>query len=135
NATAINVTHFYGPMYTEHDVLEWGPAGTAYTLDAASLFLGDFGGVAALDAANHKITWTTTGGVQPDFVKVTARLQRDLMTSTATWQWSISGPAGSEIAFPVLPDASPYNPMAGDFGDYDVTLAKVPGGYDAVRNK
>jgi hypothetical protein len=34
---------------------------------------------------------------------------------------------------PVLPDSSQFNPRAGDFGTFDVRIAKLPGGYDAVR--
>jgi hypothetical protein len=42
-------------------------------------------------------------------------------------------PGGTQAVLPVLPDSSPYNPQAGDQGFFNVLLAKVPGGYDAIR--
>ncbi len=134
NATAATVSTFVGPQFTQHVVTDWGPAGP-YTLDATGLFLPDFDGAATLDVAAHAIKWTTSGGsVQPDLVDVTAGLNRDLGGgATQSWRWEIVAPGASQAVFPVLPDASPYNPMTGDFGFFDVRTAKVPGGYDAVR--
>jgi hypothetical protein len=135
NAQATTVTSFYGPTFTTHLVADWGPAAATYALDPTGLFLPEFDGPATIDAAAHAIKWSTTGGsAQPDFVRVRANFSRDLGgKSSMFWRWEIVAPAGTQAVFPKLPDASPYNIMAGDFGGFDVAAAKVPGGYDAVR--
>jgi hypothetical protein len=125
------VTVFDGATYTEQVVGEWGALATSYTFDPSTMFLPEFTGPASLDIPNHAVTWTTAGGaVQPDHVQVNAQLHRP--SPAIAWQWEIVAPGATQVTFPVLPD-SIYNVKADDFGSFDVTIGKVPGGYDAVR--
>jgi hypothetical protein len=116
-------------------VVDWSAASTNYVLDGDAVFLPDFTGVAEIDAPNHSIKWTTAGGsAQPDLVYTRAFLNREVeLGPTLAWQWTIVGPAGTSAVFPVLPGDSEFNLRDGDSGGFDVRVAKVPGGYDAVR--
>lgn len=134
NATAVTASSFgsSGVGFTQHMISEWGPASATYTLDTSGMFLPEFDSIATLDHAAHSVKWTSSGGsVQPDFVFVRAFLGRE--SPLQSWRWTIVAPAGAQAVLPVLPDSSTYNPIAGDFGSFDVRTGKVPGGYDAVR--
>jgi hypothetical protein len=135
NATAARLSTVYGATYTQHIIAESGPVSTSYAVDGTGLFLPEFTGPAMLDTEAHAIRWSTTGGMaQPDFVLVRAFLNRGGGTPQA-WRWVVAAPPGDAVVLPVLPAASPYNVERGDFGSFLVTLGKVPGGYDAVRER
>lgn len=133
DATAINASTFFGTQ-TQHVLTQWGPPASSYTIDAGAAFLPDYTSFPQLDPSNHRIVWSTAGNPrQPDFVLVTAHLFRE--SPVQAWRWQIVGPAtANAVVLPVLPEASPFNPLASDQVDFiDVSAGKVPGGYDAVR--
>jgi len=132
NASAVTSTTFAGQQFTQHMITEWGPAGSSYTLDATGLFLPSFDAAPAFDVASHSATWTASGGsVQPDFVQVAATITREVPLQS--WRWTLAAPGATQAVFPVLPSASPFNPVVGDIVGLGVSTGKVPGGYDAVR--
>jgi hypothetical protein len=132
NASAVTASTFLGAGNTQHILTEWGPATTTYALDTSGLFLPDFATPPALAVAANGVTWTVSGGdVQPDLVLMRAFLGRE--SPLLRWAWTIAAPAGTQVAFPRLPDASQFNLVDGDFASFELRTAKVPGGYDAVR--
>ncbi|MEO6773582.1 MAG: hypothetical protein ABI467_11255 [Kofleriaceae bacterium] len=118
---------------TNRTFLEWGTTG-AYTQDWGGHLLPDFATAPTLDTGTHILGWTTTGGAATaDFSLVAVDAFRG---STSTrWQWGIAAPAGTQVAFPTLPtDVTDLNVAADDTLRVDqVRIAKVPGGYDAIR--
>lgn len=116
----------------EHDVLDWKPAETSYTLDVMGQLLPDLTGPPSFDVATRKVTWTEASqGAAPDLTTTAISVTRDRQ-----WHWEIVAPyKQGELRFPHLPaDVYDWNPAASD----DVTAeqvmnAKLPGGYDAVR--
>lgn len=119
---------------TFHMIGEWGPPASTYSLDYGASVLPDFSGEPTLDIANHKIAWTNDGGgAQPDFVKVNGFLRREGQSFQA-WRWEIVAPGTNQAVLPVLPAAqAAFNPVEGDTSNFNATMMKVPGGYDAVR--
>ncbi len=144
--TQVTLSQFFNGSSSVHSVLEWGVPTTAYTLSLGNILtptilLPQYTSVPAWDFTLNGITWTTDNvGRQPDFVRAIVRFQRtDVSTKTTTfWDWDIVAPMGtaSQLAFPTLPapDDVLKPLMTDDFQITDLlTTAKVPNGYDAVR--
>jgi hypothetical protein len=133
-ASALVASRFNTSMSFNY-VVDWGPAASAYSLDATGQVLSEYATDPALDPAAHSVRWTNQpGGIAPDFVVTNIRLSRD--TPVRYWQWQIAAPSsGTIVVLPVLPgDAAVYNATAADISQIgDFATAKVPGGYDAIR--
>jgi hypothetical protein len=120
-----------------HEVVDWGPYSTAYTLDMSNVLLREVTGGPTFDVATGKISWTeATGGVTPSLT-VAGILVRRTEPALAKWHWEIAAPySANGIVLPHLPaDVFDWAPGATD----DVTLdpiqnVQVTGGYDAVRS-
>jgi len=131
NAFSVTATH---PTPTNNIgsqfVIDWGLASTvAFDLSGALLPL--YSTVPEYTAANHSIAWTAGTGAAPDLVITKVYAQRDTMS----WRWRVVAPYAQAVVLPVLPTAlAAYNILATDSATVDeLTTAKVPGGYDAVR--
>ena len=146
NALQITSSRAFGPANGRHNVLEWGPKTTAYSLAMGnvltpSILINEIDSLPAYDLAAKTVRWTvaeTDGGQQPDFIVVAADFERKAPVFER-WLWDIAAPAvapAEAVRFPVLPAPDDrFNPVVGDsFQDVDeLILAKVPGGYDAIR--
>ena len=137
-------------FFDYQDLYRWGatPAGDgSYTFDATGLPLVGFGTDPLMyDQANNVIGWSPVDGAMPDLflAEYDGQRQFDLgsgMTAYSSWYWQIVGPfTGASIALPMLiGDAADFNTTTatdnpfGDPNDEHLLVAKVPGGYDAVR--
>jgi hypothetical protein len=122
----------------QHHVIDWGAYTADYLLDMDGLLLSNITGVPAYDAANHKLTWAEDSSGATADVTVTGLLAR---RSGKMWHWELAAPHSTvfEIKLPKLPtDAFDWTPVEGEVQDFEldpVTNAKVPGGYDAVRER
>lgn len=119
-----------------HYVVDWGPAEPTATFDLAGALLGTLAAVPTVDPATRRVTWTAGAGATPDLAWATLSGFRTDGTTSQSWRWEIAMPyAGASVTLPKLPaDLDTYNFAAGDTIDVSsLTLAKVPGGYDAVR--
>lgn len=111
-------------------VVDWGLASTvAFDLNGALLPL--YTAAPTYTAGTHSINWTAATGATPDLVIAKVFAQRD----TTYWRWRIVAPYATAVVLPVLPTAvGAYNILATDMPEVqELTTAKVPGGYDAVR--
>lgn len=133
-ATAVNLSTFRSEGNTQHTVIDWAPSAAAYALDVGAALLAGFASAPALDPAAHTIAWTLAStGAQPDFAHVTSFYTRETGGLLA-WRWEIVGPSATSVTLPVLPgELAMFNPVASDTVFHEVEIAKVPGGYDAVR--
>jgi hypothetical protein len=118
---------------TDRGFFEWQAPGD-YTTDFGSHLLPSFTSGPTLDVT-HKFSWAETGGVQAvDF----AKLQFSSSRGNNTWLWDAIGPdVAAGVQLPTLPtDVFDFNYMAGDpVMTANVTLFKMPGGYDGARPK
>lgn len=118
----------------DHHILEWGPYSSTYSLDLGANLLPDLSALPSFDEPTHGFTWTESGGaVQPDFIYAEAEAFRS--SDSRNWRWTIAVPRTGAVArFPTLPtDVYDYNMKTTDSPELVIALAKVPGGYDAVR--
>ncbi len=117
-------------------VVDWGPAGATAAHDLGSALLGKIeAGPTFLSP--RLFGWTAqAGSVSPDFSVARVVASRTDANGTQSWTWDIAVPyMGAGITMPKLPvEADRFNFVAGDVTDVvDLTVSKVPGGYDAVR--
>jgi hypothetical protein len=116
---------------TDRGFAEWQAPGD-YTTNFGSHLLPDFAAAPTLDAT-RKYAWAETAGVQTaDFAKIQFASAR----GNNTWLWDAIGPdTGAGVQLPTVPtDVFDFNFAAGDpLNNPNVTLFKVPGGYDAAR--
>ncbi|MDQ3370749.1 MAG: hypothetical protein M3680_35475 [Myxococcota bacterium] len=135
-ATMVTTSELLGSSSTRHTVVEWGPASDAYSFDGAGALLPELTSAASLSIPDHRISWTSAAGAQAaDLVRLSIGLTRET-PALQSWRWQIVAPAaGSAVVLPVLPGApARFNPVAGDVPNRtQLVVAKVPGGYDAVR--
>ena len=120
-----------------HEVVDWGPYSTAYTLDLNNVLLREVTGAPAYDLATGKITWTeATSGVTPSLTIAGILVTRP--DPFAKWHWEIVAPYSSNgIALPHLPtDVFDWKPGPNDqIESLDpIQNIQVTGGYDAVRS-
>jgi hypothetical protein len=112
--------------------LDNGPFSDTYDTDLASRLIGWVPSPAAYDATAHTASWTeVAAGGAPD----ASRLELDAMRSTLGWKWELfAAHTANTFAMPTLvDDAATYNVAAADLQTLALTLAKIPGGYAAVR--
>ncbi len=117
-----------------HTVVQWGPP-SMLAVDLAGALLPLYATVPAFAPATRAMAWTAGVGATPDFVIAEVRAARFTAPPNSAWRWRIVAPYATTIALPVLPAAvSEYNIVEGDNPSVEeLTTAKVPGGYDAVR--
>lgn len=128
--------------FGQHTVLDWGTTGTTgnvvtHTYDLGTALLPTYTSTPTIAIPTRAVTWgTSPGAAQPDFVLASVSINRDSAQGTAFWDWQITLPyTGSTFTLPLMPtEIAKYNLVAGDGPTInDITTAKVPGGYDAVR--
>lgn len=134
---AVSVTSIHpGPSngLGSHVVVQWGPPSTV-AFDLAGTLLPLYATFPTFAPATHAVSWTAGAGVTPDFVIAEVRAARFTAAPNAAWRWRIVAPYSITVALPVLPAAvGEYNIVDGDNPSVEqLTTAKVPGGYDAVR--
>ena len=135
--SAVSVTAIHPtPSNTigSHSVVQWG-APSVLAVDLAGALLPLYDTVPSFTSATHAVSWTAGTGAAPDFVIGDVRAYRFSAPPYASWRWRIVAPYATTVALPVLPAAvGEYNIVDDDFPTVDqLTTAKVPGGYDAVR--
>ena len=120
---------------TFNTVLEWGASDATYQLDMANVVLHQYTLNPTLDVPSHAIVWTNdNAGQQPDLTHVFVSFQDT--TTLDLRNWEIVAPhISSSVTLPLLPTAdAALNPTANDTTNVqDLSTAKVPGGYDAIR--
>lgn len=119
-----------------HTIVEWGPR-TVLAFDLASSLLPLYTAAPAFSVPTHALSWTAGAGVAPDFVIAEVYAFRKGSPPDASWRWRIAAPYATTVTLPVLPAAvAQYNFVADDNPTVEeLTSAKVPGGYDAVRGR
>jgi len=124
-------------LNNRHEVIDWGPYSTAYTLDLSDVLLREVTGAPTYDLATGKITWTeAASGVTPSVTIAGILVTRP--EPFAKWHWEIVAPySPSGIVLPHLPtDAFDWKPGPSDqIESLDpIQNIQVTGGYDAVRS-
>ncbi|MFN0245982.1 MAG: hypothetical protein ACKV2T_03675 [Kofleriaceae bacterium] len=136
NTTQIWHSSFGGTSYGQQQVIDWKPIADPATFTFANTLLRGFTSDAQFDIATHTITWTEeAAGAIPDLAVADITGSRNRPT-LLDWRWTVAGvPSGASLVYPVLPnDIAQYNAITGDFVyTENLTTAKVPGGYNAVR--
>lgn len=132
------LSDLFGTPNSRHTVLEWGPTTTAYSKSLTDVLLSDYATLPVYDVATKSVTWTVDAAATPDLAIIRTPFFREA-ASSLDWDWEIAAPIGAEVTvrYPVLPAPDDqFNPIATDsvFNVDRLTTAKVPGGYDAVRN-
>lgn len=126
-------TNFIG----RHTVLDWTPQTAATTaLDYTGALLGTYSTAPSVSAATRTVTWTAGTGATPDFVVANLSASRIAGQAQQFWSWAVVLPyASTTFTLPTLPtEIAQFNFEATDTVNLDeLTTAKVPGGYDAVR--
>lgn len=121
-----------------HQSFDWGPlTTTAYSTDIGARLLVDITGP-VYDVATRKLTWDTViAGVAPDFAITELRGTRTTASNDNRFMtWELVAPyAAGTVTYPTLPVGTyDFNWDDDDAPQVDrMQLAKVPGGYDAIR--
>jgi hypothetical protein len=106
------------------------------SVDFEGLRLPGFATPPAHDRTTGRISWTPeASALAPDFAFAYVLTERDDQT---VWSHTVVTPySGSEIVVPGLPvEDFDYNPRPGDDGGpVELVIAKVPGGFEAVRER
>jgi hypothetical protein len=115
-------------------VVEWGPA-SVVAFDLSGALLPLYETTPTFSASTHAVSWTAAAGAAPDFVVSEVYAQRFTAPPNNAWKWRIVAPYATTVTLPVLPaSAAQYNITSDDTPVVqELTTAKVPGGYDAVR--
>jgi hypothetical protein len=120
---------------TMHGSFDWGPFAATYSIaDYTARLLVGFTSAPSFDTTTHTIGWTESSGGAPDFVFAEADAYRQVDNREIHWQITAPYLAGS-VAYPVVPAGSyDVNFTANDSVNVQLLgVAKIPGGYDAVR--
>jgi hypothetical protein len=129
----------YPTMYGVNGIAQWAPFATAaFTVDAGALALRAATSGASFDVATKRAQWTeATAGVAPDFAVAELEIYR--ATGSLYVYWDVIAEAGAEgrVQYPTLPveGGVDYNVLAGDMTETNVTVGKVPGGWNGIRAK
>lgn len=120
-----------------HEVVDWGPYSTAYTLDLSNVLLREVTGAPTYDLATGKIAWTeATDGATPSLTIAGILVTRP--APFAKWHWEIVAPySPGAVVLPHLPtDVFDWQPGPNDqIESLDpIQNVQVTGGYDAVRS-
>ena len=127
-----------------HDIDERQAHATSYDLDLAGLLLPDWMEYPRYDAANRRIAWVdAAGGAAPDFqigvldVTPAAPTRRAAGSPAQPWNWLLIAPyTAGQLKLPALPnDVADWTPQATDDVEGAGFAFKLPGGYDALREK
>jgi len=120
-----------------HEVVDWGPYSTTYSLDVNAALLRNVVGGPTFDLATGRIAWTEgTDGATPSLT-IAGILVRRTEPTLAKWHWEIAAPySPSGIVIPHLPaEVFDWAPAADDEITVDpIKNVQVTGGYDAVRS-
>jgi len=138
NTTAMFKTFLWSSSTpTIHELHTWRPPAATTSIDAGARLLPEYSAGPELDSATRTVDWSVTAtGQTPDLVL--AGIYVESNDTPAWYEWEIVAPYGdSSLTFPKLPDGVlPFVADDSAYVDvYELTTAKVPGGYDAVRAK
>lgn len=138
-ATAINRSTFYpwSNNGSQH-LVTWGPRAATTTIDVGAGLLPEYLTVPAYAAGTRSFAWTAGSAPNtPDLVIGELSASRtDANAVTTYWDWKIAAPySATSVVLPELPtDVAQFNILATDTAEiYQLRTAKLPGGYDAVR--
>jgi hypothetical protein len=143
-ALQITGTQMFGSANGIHNVLEWGASTTNYQLAMGNILtptilLQEYTALPTYDIAQKAITWTVDSvGRAPDLIIGSMQFQRET-PAFLSWFWDVAAQAGSpavSVRYPVLPAPDDrFNPTVADslVDVEEVLTARIPGGYDAVR--
>jgi hypothetical protein len=132
--THLSVTDIFGASAGNHHIADWGPYTDTYTADLGARTLHDLNGFPHLDPTTHEISLDeSAGGAEPDLMLAGIYTYRE--ADNTDWYWQIAAPHATTLAMPALPtDLYDFTIAPTDtFDANQLMLAKVPGGYDAVR--
>ena len=131
-AVAIEDVELGGELFGQRGVVSWGPYQPAFALDGSAL-VGPYASMPTWDTTTNAVTYTLGAGVTPDVDLVQIDFERT--TPSLEWTWHLVAPHGTSLPLPHIPaGATDFNPIPTDGADIaELTVAKVPGGYDAVR--
>lgn len=132
--THVALTNVFGASVGNHFLADWGPFTAAYTADIGARTLHDLNGFPQIDRTAHTITIDeAAGGAEPDVMLTAIYTYRQ--ADDTNWYWQIAAPHALTSSMPVLPtDLYDFTIAPTDNADANqLILAKVPGGYDAVR--
>ena len=119
----------------QHEIVDWGPFVTSYSLDMNNVLLREVTGGPTYDVATRRLSWTeATDGATPDLTVAAILVRRP--EPLAKWHWEVVAPySPGGIVFPHLPtDLADWTAVETDTITPDpVKNVKVTGGYDAVR--
>jgi hypothetical protein len=120
-----------------HEVVDWGPYSTDYTLDMSNVLLREVTTGPTFDQPTGKIFWTeATDGATPSLTIAGILVRRP--DPLAKWHWEIAAPySPNGIVLPHLPtDVFDWAPGPNDeIQSLDpIKNVQVTGGYDAVRS-
>jgi hypothetical protein len=120
---------------TSNQLIDWMPIATAPTLSLANGLLRRITAPPTFDIATATASWPEEAtGEAPDLAIAAITAYRT--APGLAWTWKLAGPVtGASLQYPTLPaDIAQYNLVTDDTAQiYDLTTAKVPGGYNAVR--
>ncbi len=127
----------YATMYGMVGIADWAPfSATAYTVDAGARALRAATSGATFDKTAKRVSWTEAAtGVAGDFVVAETEIYR--ATGSLYIYWEVIAEADApEVQYPTLPvESIDYNVQSTDTTDTFVTVGKVPGGWNAIREK
>lgn len=125
-------------LNSRHEMVDWGAYTTDYTLDLGPVLLSEITDGPSFDLSTRTLSWTEDSrGATPDLSVVSGSFSRT-EPSNRQWEWKLAAvhPATTAIKLPRLPtDVFDWNPGPDDNTPValEVSGAKLPGGYDAVR--
>jgi hypothetical protein len=132
--THLSITDIFGASAGNHHIADWGPYTDTYTADLGARTLHDLNGFPHVDPTTHEISLDeSAGGAEPDVMLAGIYTYRQ--SDNTDWYWQIAAPHATTLTMPALPtDLYDFTITPTDsFDASQLMLAKVPGGYDAVR--
>lgn len=121
---------------SDHNLYDWAPLSTTpFVTDVGARKLVELSNP-SYSAATHTASWTEGTGGAPDLVYLTVSGRRTTTPNNFNLTWQLIGPhAAGATTFPTIPvGAVDFNFDADDVvGVSDLVLARVAGGYEAIR--
>jgi hypothetical protein len=134
NASRVTTTAYVDTSFDKAFEIDWQAAASSYAYDFGAGELSRFTSTLTYSFMDHTLDWTEmAGALVPDSIHV---VNAGGTRSSHVWLWTLFAPyTKGKVTFPTLPIAGfDYNLRDSDTqGAAIVELAKVPGGYDAVR--
>jgi hypothetical protein len=127
-----------------HDVDQQLLPAASYELDLAGVLFPDWVEFPHYDATNRRIAWVDgPGDPVPDMYLARLSVSPDPGVRSAaappaqSWTWQLAAPrTAGELKLPVLPiDIADWTPLSTDRVSGAAFPIKLPGGYDAIRDK